>query len=452
MSNAHARIIQTSPDGHALSEVASVPFVDGLENWYGGQAFVLNPDVRYQTLLGFGGAFTEASAWTLEHLDEDARDEVLRGYFCAEDGLGYTFGRTHINSCDFSLGNWACAEVRGDTELEHFSMERTERHVLPMIQRALVLADGPIQLLASPWSPPAWMKTNGQMNHGGSLLPEYRDAWARHYVRWVQEMTARGVPVWGLTVQNEPAAKQIWDSCLYTAEEERDFVRDHLGPALHAAGLDELRLIVWDHNRELAFERGAVAYRDADAAKYIWGVGLHWYAGDWFDQLDQLQTAWPDKHIIFTEGCWEGGVKLGRWDRGARYAHHIIGDLNHRCEAWIDWNMVLDHTGGPNHVGNLCDAPIIVDTEQRVVHRQSSYWYIGHFSRYLRPGAQRIGLSYIGGPLEATAFENADGSRALVVHNPSPDDVTFRALCEGRGVQVTIPATSIQTLLLGAGS
>lgn len=446
------RLVQTDPDGHRLADLDPPAWQPGLENWYQRPAVVLNPDVCYQEILGFGGAFTEAAAWTLQHLPEDAQDRVLQAYFHPTEGLGYTFGRTHINSCDFSLGNWACAAVPDDWDLEHFTLAPHERHVLPMIRRALAVEGATIRLLASPWSPPAWMKTNGRMNDGGKLRPECRDVWARHYARWVHEVEATGIPVWGLTVQNEPAATQVWDSCRYTAEEERDFVRDHLGPALHAAGLDELRLIVWDHNRELAFDRGATIYRDPEAARYVWGLGLHWYAGDWFEQLDQLERTWPDKRLIFTEGCWEGGPRKGQWDRGARYAHHIIGDLNHHCAAWIDWNLVLDQRGGPNHVGNYCDAPVLIDTETLEVHHQSSFYYLGHFSRFLRPGMRRMGVSGLGpseqASLEYTGAVGDHGRQVAVVHNPGEDAVTYRLLSTGGGVQLSIPGRSIQTVVL----
>ena len=440
-------LVQTSPDGDWLRTCDAPAFVPDLENWYGGPAFVLNSAVRYQTMVGFGGSFTEAATWALSQLDEASSEAVLRAYFDAREGLGYSIGRTHINSCDFSLENWACADVEGDWRLEHFSLERTERYILPALRRANVIAPEPIKLFASPWSPPAWMKTNGEMNNGGKLKPECRQVWADHYARWIRDVEASGVPVWGLTVQNEPAGVQVWDSCIYTAEEERDFVRDYLGPTLRAAGLGDKKLVVWDHNRELAFERGATVLSDPEAAQYVWGTGVHWYSGDYFDQLEQLMRAFPDKHVMFTEGCWEGGVKLGQWDRGRRYAHHIIGDLNHGCVAWCDWNLALDHTGGPNHVNNLCDAPVIVDTRSGEVHYQSSFAFIGHFSRYIRPGAQRIGLSYLGGELEATAFKDSDGSEVLVVHNPGSESAAYRALCEGGGVELTIPANSMHTVV-----
>ena len=475
------RLIETSsPNLRAPRELAELPapaFEPALANlrdgWYGKPAFVVNTRAKHQTFLGFGGAFTESAAFTLGHLSDAQQDEVMRGYFDAAEGHGYVFGRTHINSCDFSLGNWACADVADDFELKHFSMERTARHVVPMIRRALrVFAASPaspaapsLRLLASPWSPPAWMKTTGKMNEGGKLRPECRDAWANHYVKWVDAMAELcGCRVWGLTVQNEPAASQAWDSCEFTAEEERDFVRDHLGPALERAGLlaggegeggaaaatdDGLKLIVWDHNRQDAFARGAAVYDDAAAARFVWGLGLHWYSGEFYDQTSQLQAAFPEKHVIFTEGCIERGPQLGRWDRGERYATHIIGDLNHGCEAWIDWNLCLNTAGGPNHAGNMCDAPVLIDTDARVVHYQSSYAYIGHFARFIRPGAVRVGLSRAGGPLEATCFVNTDGSLALVVHNPSEAAHEFRIVVDERGgLHSEIPAKSIQTYII----
>lgn len=446
----HVQLFETSPGGHRLTPLKAPSFQPDLEDWYQGHAIVLNPAVHYQTWLGFGGAFTEAAAWTLSHLDESVQDEILRRYFHPTEGLGYRFGRTHINSCDFSLGNWACADVPGDVHLEHFDLERTHRYITPMIRRAMAIDGADFDLLASPWSPPAWMKTTGRMNHGGALLPEYRDAWALHYAKWIHGMREAGVETWGITVQNEPAAVQTWDSCVYTAAEERDFVRDHLGPAMHAAGLSDVRIVIWDHNRDVVFERASTVLSDPEAARYVWGTGLHWYAGDYFDQLEQLHRAFPEHHLIFTEGCWEGGVKLGQYDRAGRYAHQIIGDLNHFCEAWIDWNMVLDQTGGPNHVGNLCDAPVIVDTGTGEVHTQTSWHAIGHFSRFIRRGARRIGRGRFDDTLESTAFQNPDGSIALVVLNTAADDVVYRVLLPGGGVEATIPGDGIQTWVFDA--
>ena len=235
---------------------------------------------RFQTIEGFGGAFTEAAAVTWQALPAEARAQFLVDCFDPVRGHGYTLGRVHMNSCDFALGNYAHVEQPGDFALEGFSIERDRRSLLPFIREALRVAGRPIKLLVSPWSPPAWMKTNGEMNHGGQLRPECRAAWARCFVRFIRAYEAEGVPVWAVSVQNEPMARQRWDSCLYSAEDERDFVRDHLGPALHEAGLGHVKIVIWDHNRDLMVERASVVYRDPEAAKYVWGTGFHWYGQD----------------------------------------------------------------------------------------------------------------------------------------------------------------------------
>jgi len=415
----------------------------------GGPATVfVDPARQFQVIEGFGGAFTEASAVTLQKLSTANRERVLRAYFDPKEGHAYSLCRTHINSCDFSLGNYAYDEVPGDTELKHFSIARDRRALLPMIKDAQKIAGGNIKLFASPWSPPAWMKTNGQMNGGGKLKPESRDAWARYYVRFIQEYAKEGVPIWGLTVQNEPAAVQPWDSCVYTAEEESDFVRDHLGPTLHGAGLSHVKVMIWDHNRDLIVERVCPAYEDPAAARYIWGAGFHWYGRDKFENIQLVHDAWPDKQLLFTEGCQEGGPHIGDWGLGERYARSMINDLNRWAVGWVDWNMVLDETGGPNHVGNFCSAPIIADTKKDELLLQSSYYYIGHFSRFIRPGAQRVLCSTNRDDVEAAAFDNPDGTLAVIVLNRTDVGHKFTLNLNGRSADSTIPSHSISTYVI----
>ena len=402
---------------------------------------------QFQTLLGFGGAFTEAAATTWQQLPPAQQAAVLQACFHPTEGHGYTLCRVHINSCDFSLGNYAHADVADDFALAHFSIARDRQALLPFIRAALQVAGRPIQLLASPWSPPAWMKSNGAMNGGGRLRPECRAVWAQCYVRFIQAYQAEGVPIWGVSVQNEPMATQRWDSCLYTAEEERDFVRDHLGPALHAAGLGDIRVIIWDHNRDGLVERASVVYGDPQAARYVWGAGFHWYVEDQFEQVQLTHDAWPDKQLLFTEGCQEGGPHIGSWDLGERYARSIIQDLNHWTVGWIDWNLLLDHTGGPNHVGNLCSAPLLADTTTGTLLPQSSMAYIGHFARYIQPGARRVLCAASQAVLECTAFANPDGSLATVVMNRSAHPVPFTLVVDGQAVRVHLPARAITTCL-----
>ncbi len=430
------------------------PFVDSAARLTSGTAHTsdlatvwVDPSRRFQTIEGFGAAFTEAAAVTWQQLGDEQRDELLRGYFDPVHGHGYTLCRVHMNSCDFALGNYAHVDKPGDVELDSFNIERDRQALLPFIQAALRMAGRPIKLLASPWSPPAWMKSNGQMNQGGKLMPQFRQAWARCYVRFIEAYAAAGVPIWGVSVQNEPAATQRWDSCIYSAEEERDFVRDHLGPELARAGLGHVRIVIWDHNRDTLVERASIVYADAEAAKFVWGAGFHWYGEDHFEQVQLAHDAWPDKQLLFTEGCQEGGPHAGAWELGERYAHSMINDLNRWTVGWIDWNLLLDDSGGPNHVGNLCSAPVLADRSSGALLHQSSYWYIGHFSRFIKPGARRVLCAASRQVIEASAFVNPDGSLVSVVMNRSEASVSFGLATAERRVRVELPARAIATFL-----
>jgi glucosylceramidase len=406
----------------------------------------VDPNRSFQTMLGFGGAFTEAAAHTWLALSRPQQDAVLRACFDPATGHGYTLCRVHMNSCDFSLSNYAHAATPGDTALLDFSIARDEQALLPFIQAAQRMARSTLRLLVSPWSPPAWMKSNGEMNHGGKLLPEYQDAWASCYVRFIQAYAEHGVPVWGISVQNEPAAIQRWDSCIYSAEEERDFVRDHLG--LAAAGLGHVKIVIWDHNRDLMVERAGTVYADAEAAKYVWGTGFHWYGEDHFDHVQLVHDAWPDKQLLFTEGCQEGGPHAGSWALGERYATSMINDINRWTVGWIDWNLLLDQQGGPNHVGNFCSAPILVDTQQDRFEYQSSYQYIGHFARFVQPGAKRVLCASTREALEATAFVNPEGGVVVVAMNRTDRPLPFCLNTTNSKHEAALPPRSIATLLL----
>jgi glucosylceramidase len=412
-------------------------------------SILVDPRVKYQEIVGFGGAFTDSAGSVLLKMPEAKQEEILHAYFDPEKGLGYTLCRTHINSCDFSTENYAYDETPGDTDFKNFSIERDRRELIPMIKRAQKISNNGFKLFASPWSPPAWMKTNGEMNNGGKLKPEYRDAWARYFVRYIQDYAKEGIPIWGVTVQNEPAATQSWDSCVYTGEEERDFVRDHLGPTFAQANIDA-KIIVWDHNRDIMYERAKAVLDDPAAAKYVWGVGFHWYVTDTFDNVQRVHDAWPEKAVLLTEGCQEGGPHLNEWAMGERYARSMIEDLNHWSVGWVDWNMVLDQTGGPNHVGNLCSAPILANTETGEVLYQSSYYYIGQFAKFIRPGAMRVLCAATVDSLETTAFVNKDGSTVVVVMNRTELPVRFQVKLGAQASTMDAPARSIQTIVIKA--
>jgi glucosylceramidase len=437
-------VVESARDnGHRLSTVAAPAKAASPTG-----ALMLDPGQRLQQMVGFGGALTESSAWVLAQLPAGKRREVIRRYYDPKEGLGYTLGRTHINSCDFSLSMWALDETPGDYDLHDFTLAPMRKWVLPLIHDANQASGGQLRLLASPWSPPAWMKTNNRMDDGGSLRGEYAAAWANYFVKFVQQMkTEEHLSVWALTVQNEPQAKQTWESCLYTPEQERDFVKNHLGPALEKAGLGGVKLLGLDHNRDLIERFAAADFGDPDAAKYFWGLGLHWYVSEDFAASSRVHERFPDKAILFTEGCVESGKLVGQWSNGERYAHNMIGDFTNWVCGFIDWNIVLDQRGGPNHVGNFCDAPVIVDTNTKEIRYGSSYYYIGHFSKFVKTGAHRIASS--GGPagLESVAFANPDGSIAAVVLNRGDTAVDFTLAVGAEALACTVPAHGIQTYL-----
>ncbi|WP_447730745.1 glycoside hydrolase family 30 protein [Pseudoxanthomonas suwonensis] len=426
-------------EGHPLTEAENSVFVE--------------PGRRFQEFLGIGGAITDATAETFARLDASRQAEFLRAYYDVEQGIGYSLARTTIHSSDFSSGSYTYVE-EGDAELATFSIEHDRRHRIPLIRRAIAAAGGTLPLMASPWSAPAFMKDSGNMLQGGSLLPQYRQAWAKYYTKFIAAYEAEGIPIWSISVQNEPMAKQTWESMLYTAEEERDFLRDHLGPAMHAAGYQDTKIVVWDHNRDMMVHRANVIFGDPEASKYAWGMGFHWYetwAGfePMFDNVARVHEAWPDKVLLLTEATVEkfDRTQLQRWSNGERYGTSIIHDLNNGASAWIDWNMLLDENGGPNHVGNYCFAPLHADTRTGELVYTPSYWYIGHFSKFLRPGAHRVGVASSRSNLLATAFLNADGRLATVVMNPTGEAITYNFYVGTASTRITIPAHAIQTVV-----
>ncbi|MFC7669552.1 glycoside hydrolase family 30 beta sandwich domain-containing protein [Hymenobacter humi] len=414
----------------------------------------VDPAHAFQTMLGIGGALTDASAETFAKLPKAQQQEFLRAYYSPTAGIGYTLARTSIHSSDFSSGSYTYVADK-DVALKTFSVKHDEQFRIPFIKQAMAAAGGKLTLYVSPWSPPAWMKDNGTMLKGGKLLPQYRQAWADYYVKFIKAYEQQGIPVWGLTVQNEPMATQRWESCIFTGEEERDFIKGYLGPTLQKGGLGNRKLIAWDHNRDLLVQRASAVLDDPQAAKYVWGIGYHWYE-TWtgsamlFDNVKRVHETYPDKNLIFTEGCLEKFEldKVNRWDLGEKYGQSMIGDFNAGTVGWTDWNVLLDETGGPNHVGNFCYAPIIGDTKAGKLIYTNAYYYIGHFSKFIRPGAKRISSSSNRDVLQTTAFRNPDGSVAVVVMNQTDKPLDFQLWMNGQAAKTTSAAHSIMTMVV----
>src|SRR2546430_4703056 len=381
----------------------------------------IDPARTFQTILGIGGALTDASAETFAKLPPAKQQEILKAYFDPTTGIGYTLARTNIHSCDFSSSSYTYVD-EGDKELRTFSVNHDKQFRLPFIKQALAAAGGKLTIFGSPWSPPAFMKDNNDMLHGGKLKPEFYQAWADYYAKFIKAYQKEGIPVWGITIQNEPMATQRWESCIYTAEEERDFLKNYLGPTMRREGLGDKKILAWDHNRDLIYQRASTILADPEAAKYVWGIGYHWYE-PWsggepmFDNVKLVHETFPDTHLIFTEGRNDAFdmQKVNDWKLGEHYGHSMINDFNSGTAAWTDWNILLDEMGGPNHVNNFCFAPLHADTKTGRLIYTNAFYYIGHFSKFIRPGAKRIDSSPSRSALMSTAFIDAAGKVSVVV-------------------------------------
>jgi glucosylceramidase len=427
-------------------------FRDGVQPLETEICVFVNPDKSFQEFLGIGAAATDASAEVFYKLPLEKQEEFLTAYFDKDKGIGYSLLRTTIHSSDFSTSSYTYVE-EGDKELKSFSIEHDKKFRIPFIKKAMNTA-GSLYFYASPWSPPAFMKDNKTMLQGGKLLPEYYQSWADYFVKFIHSYEAEGIPVWGLTVQNEPMAKQRWESCIYTAEEERDFLKNFLGPTLAKGNLADKKIIIWDHNRDLINQRVNTILADPDAAKYVWGIGFHWYetwAGGepMFENVDKVYESYPDKNLIFTEGCVEkfDRARYNFWPNAERYGRSMINDFNSGTVAWTDWNILLDETGGPNHKNNLCFAPVHADTRTGELIFTPSYYYIGHFSKFIRPGAKRISTVSSRSHLLSTSFLNSDGKMATVVMNQSSEKIKYNLFVGSKYTEVEIMPHSIQTLI-----
>ncbi len=413
----------------------------GVENF----AVNLYPSVRGQVFEGFGGAFTDSAGYVYSKMNEEQRSRMLHTYFDKSE-LNYRLGRIHLDSCDFSTEQYEAQSDARDTELEQFSLERGLKYVFPLLRDARKAAGREIGLMLSPWSPPAYMKTNGERSHGGKLKEEYRAQWAEYICLYIRKLREKGCQINRLSLQNEPAAVQSWDSCIYTAEEEKIFLRDFLYPEMKKNGQEDIEIFIWDHNKERVFER-ACTIIDETTDAMVAGVAFHWYSGDHFEALDYLKKRFPNKKLILSEACIEYS-KYSADDylaNAQKYAHDMIGNFNNGMTAFYDWNLLLDETGGPNHVGNYCDAPFLYDTKKKELMERNTLAYIRHFSHYIQPGAVWIGSSRYTDKIEVTAFENPSQTIVVILLNREKDAQKIFVRLEGEVAELTVPGNGIVT-------
>jgi glucosylceramidase len=465
-------VYETSANGNKLAEISE------FETSENPSKIQLNPEVTFQTITGFGGSFTESSAYLLNRLSKKNRDTILNAYF-SEDGANYTLTRTHISSCDFSLNNYTYAPIADDMELKHFSIEEDRDDLIPMIKDAMAISKDGFNIIASPWTAPPWMKDNKNYV-GGKLLPEYYSSFALYFSKYLESYKNEGIDIWGLTPVNEPHGNgDNWESMHFSPEEETDFVQNYLGPKLEEVGKADIKILGYDQNRDGLKEWVDVMYKDEAASKYYAGTAIHWYEStyDFFPKaLQYAHEKAPNKYLIETEGCIDSEIPKWQddkwyWSKEStdwgydwrepakkylhpkyapvnRYARDIIGCLNNWVDGWVDWNMVLDRQGGPNWFKNWCVAPVIVDPDNDEVYFTPLYYTMAHFSKYIRPGAKVIGLDKSDADLQVTAAQNPDGSIAVVVFNEGIELKTFELSLGETSKLITIQPQAIQTIVV----
>jgi len=465
-------VYETSLNGNKLKAVTEFTAAENATD------LKLLPEQTFQTITGFGGSFTEASAYLLNRLSKPNREKIIEAYF-GESGAKYSLTRTHMNSCDFSLRNYSYAPVAGDKELENFSIDEDRDDIIPMIKEAMATSKDGFRIISSPWTASPWMKDNKSWL-GGKLLPEYYDTWALFFSKYIDAYKAEGIDIWGVTVENEPLGNDSnWESMHYTPEEMSLFVRNHLGPKLESDGKAAVKILGYDQNREHLKEWVDDMYKDEATAKYYAGTAIHWYASTYEVFPDELQYAHkkaPNKYLIQTEACvdseipkwqddawyWSKEATDWGWDWAPekdkylhpkyapvnRYARDIIGCMNNWVDGWVDWNMVLDTQGGPNWFKNWCVAPVIVDPEKDEVYFTPLYYVMTHFSKYIRPDAKRIGFENADKDLMVTAAQNEGGTIAVVIFNPTKEQKNISLTLGEKSTNISIAAQAIQTVTL----
>ncbi|MCG2586763.1 glycoside hydrolase family 30 beta sandwich domain-containing protein [Massilia sp. TS11] len=407
---------------------------------------VITPATRYQEMIGFGAALTDASAWLMTNrLTPAAREALLRDLF-GPDGANFRFTRLTIGASDFSRQHYSYDDMpagASDPTLSRFSIDANRADVLPVMKQALAIQPG-LTVMASPWSAPGWMKTSDSLIKG-SLKPEHYDSFARYLVRYLDAFAAEGVPISAITVQNEPHFEpQDYPGMRINAPDRARLIGEHIGPLL-AARSPAVRIYDWDHNWNEP-ESPLTVLADARAARYVTGVAWHCYAGA-VEAQARVRDAYPDKEVLFTE-C-SGGEWAPDWADALLWNTRqlVVGASRNWARGVLMWNLALDEKYGP-HLGGCgdCRGVVTINSSSGAVTRNAEYYALAHASRFLQAGARRVASS--GGPFEqaSVAFRNPDGSLVLVVVNVDSRAQALAVREGGRDFGFTVPARSVATL------
>jgi len=438
-------VIQTAKDTNdRLTQKPSIQFGPKVPN---NVSVTVARAQTLQNVLGFGGALTDAAAVTFAQLNPQLQTQFIEAYF-GKTGIGYSVCRTNINSCDFSPESYSFDDTKNDYELIQFNTTHNDKTLFPFIKRVMTNSVRPIRLFGSPWSPPAWMKTNGQMDgsgHPGLIQdPKIFASWALYFSKTITSYASVGIDFWGITIQNEPENAGSWESCCYTAEQQRDFLKSYLGPQLRKDH-PSLKIMIFDHNKDHVADWVRTIFTDPVAANFADGTGMHWYSGPQFENLAQAHAVAPSKFILGTEAC-NCPPSIGNWGYGENYGYDIIGDLNNWSVGWTDWNVLLNLQGGPNHVNNLCGAPVHADLRAQRLLFEAPYYYMGQISRYITPGSVILKTTVSANSLSAVSALTTDGITVVVVQNRNNNAETYTLQDGDKFASITAPAHSIQTL------
>lgn len=484
------QITTFSANGKAYPQTVEIPVTNEADEPRHLESGVLNlyPEITFQTIEGFGGAMTETSAYLFSKMDAATRKAALAEFF-GENGSHVKFVRVHMDSCDYSLEEYTAVEdPMGDPEFKTFSLGRDKMYILPVLKEAMAMSAEPISVLLSPWSPPACWKTpparpkndasvyGGMMGfkmpevdyenpsrcNGGSLKPDYYGQWAKYLVKFVCAYLEEGIPVTMMSIQNESIAATNWDSCVWTAEEQKNFLQDFLYPEWKKAGLDgKVGIYIWDHNKERVLEYASDII-DEVTDEMVEGIAFHWYSGDHFEAVELAGRKFPGKVLMLSECCglhqpgrvgfmgFGGGGKTPEtveYEDAVAYAHDIIGNLNAGMNRWIDWNFCVDKDGGPRHVPGGFTASMIVG-EDGSYRKDLTFDFVAHFSKYILPGAKRIGFSRCDDKVEMTAAANPDGGIVAVLLNKTGEDAAYAIRIHGKVIRVKAPAGTVSTVLI----
>ncbi|EFA05963.2 lysosomal acid glucosylceramidase [Tribolium castaneum] len=421
---------------------------------------VIDPKTKYQTILGWGGAFTDAAGINIASLEESLQTKLLESYF-SENGLEYSLCRVPIGGTDFSVRAYSYDDGKEDKDLTNFKLaEEDHKYKIPYIKKALELTENRLKLFASAWTAPKWMKTDGQYaGLGGSLKKEMYQTWVDYFIKFFDSYKEQGISFWGVTTGNEPSlaispTNRI-NNVGWGPKNMGTWVRDNLGPTIRNSAYSDMKIMILDDQRSLLPWYADEVLKDNTVRKYVDGVAVHWYHNIWplFWPASVLTfTHWhfPEKFILATEACngvGEESVVLGSWERGEKYSYDIIKDLQNWVTGWIDWNMVLDLSGGPTYISNNVDAPIIVNASAGEFYKQPMYYHLGHFSKFVPPNSVLIKTSFANKDLLTVGFQRPDNATVLVILNKTGKTIPVNVVDPNKGVaQVEIKARSIVTV------